>query len=175
MFPLHVKNGFYLGISCIGATVGLYLIGIEVMLLLKLYVMFGLYIFWMRRSVKERLDLGGDLTRNNLFESAWMTFILGITMSILFMHLFANFGDTNIIEVTKALNQKSHDVLAARFEISPERLEEMESDPTYRNPYGLRAFASLLPLYFILPGALIAFVIATVYKSKINTKPIEQA
>jgi hypothetical protein len=174
MFPHHIKNGFYLGLSCVVGTFILYLIGIDVMLLFRSYLLLALYIFWMRRSVKDKLAERGDLTRQGLFASAWMTFVLGVTISVMFINLLANYGDQNIIFETKRISAESNKLVSSVMNISPQKMEEIESQPTFINPYGLRAFATMLPLFFILPGALIAMIMSFAFRSQIAPPSIPQ-
>ncbi len=160
----HVRNGLFLGLSCIAITLVLYFIGIESMLAFRGIIIFGLYIYWMRRALKETIALGGTLDNSALFRAPWLTFVLGVTISLTFYYLFANYGDPSIISTTLEVASNVQGQMASLFNLSEDQIADIEQQAAFRNPYGLAAFAANLPGYFVVPGAIIAFIMSRFIK-----------
>jgi Ca2+/Na+ antiporter len=161
----HIRNGFLMGISCIVATLFLYFVSIYLMLGMRLLVLFCLYIYWMRQAVKEtNVNAQHPFIKQELFKTAWLTFILGITISMVFMHIFANYIDPNIITLTQQVSVQSQNDVANIFNLSAEKLKEVQESVAYTNPYSLRLFATQLPSFFVIPGAILAFAISRIVK-----------
>jgi zinc transporter ZupT len=162
---IHIKSGLGLGISCIVAIVLLYLTGITTLLTMRLYVVFALYIYWMRNAIKEQIRLAiVDLTSRQKFWTAWLTFILGVTISMSFMHVLATYIDPSILEIDKEIRTVAHEQMKAMFDFSSERAKAAIEQAESTDPFSLKSLASLLPSYFILPGALLALIMSRVIR-----------
>lgn len=167
----HLRNGLYLGLSGCAITILLYIIDIKIMLELRPLLLLGLYIYWMRKAVTETVATVEEYTKIS-FRNAWLCFVLGITISMGFMHLLASFIDTSILDITKAISKQSQEMVGKMLNSSDEMIEQTMNSPAVTNPYSLRVFALLLPAYFIVPGALLAFIFSRSVKQRLFNENI---
>jgi hypothetical protein len=162
----HLRNGLYLGLSGIIVTCILYFLDIKLMILMRPYAFLALYIYWMRKSVLETKCLSEDFQRS-AFRNAWLTFILGISLALGFVHFFASIIDPSITETQIEISKNSLNGLGKVLGYDENTIEEMKSSQSANKPFSLRNLGLLLPAYFIIPGALLALILSRTVRQRL--------
>lgn len=167
MQKIVLSKGGILGILLVVYTFGMYFINSELLSkwwLTSLPILF--YIFFMTDAVKAfKSQNDGYATFGQALLTAWLTGIIGGTISMLFTYLLFNVIDPSLMEM---MQQKSLEMVESfAGNLSEEEYDKMLEQMEKQNPYSISGQAiGWLTGSFV--GLIIALIIAAITKNEQN-------
>lgn len=160
-----VRFGLIAGGLQIGVCLILYFINKDYYLSFGAPSEYIVFIYFMVLATQaQKKDLNGFISLNEAFKSAWLTYILAVSLSTIFTLILFNYVDTDLAAYYKKMQLEAFDKAADMFKISENDKKTQKDVLESAEPYGLNTVAFNLPFSFILPGALLAIIIAAFLK-----------
>ena len=157
-----VKWGLYLGIASIASLLIFYIANPELIFSYNSYLGFVLTIIFLVMACKEqRTNLGGYSAFGEMFKTAFITFLIGSIIGIVFQYIFMNFVDPGLIEMHREISMEAVEKMGSfigeeGMEAAREKIEE--SNPVSIGNMGIGF------LFSLVIGAIFAAIIGAIMK-----------
>lgn len=160
-----IRFGLMAGGLQIGLCIILYFINKDYYLSFGLFSEYIIFIYFMVLAVQsQKKDLNGFISINAAFRHAWLTYVLAVSITTVFTFVLFNYLDTDLATYFKKIQLETFDNIADMLKISEaDKLAQKEVIEN-EEPFGIKTFAFKLPSSFILPGALLAIIIAAILR-----------
>jgi hypothetical protein len=160
-----IRFGFIAGILQVCISLVLYFINKDYFLTYGSLIQYIIFIYCMVLATQaHKKDLNGFIILSEAFRPAWLTFILAATIVSIFTFVLMNYIDPDLSTYFKELQleafEKASDLLKLSDTDKAAQMEVMKNS----EPYGIKSLAFNLPFSFIIPGALLALIIAAIIK-----------
>ncbi len=164
-----IRNGIIAGIGAAAISLLFYIVNARMVFSLASWVTTALFIVMMVRSVRSHRHSVEYLSFSEALKPAFVTYVLGNLLYIIFYFVLLNFIDPSLLDMQKEIAMEAMEKFSGimgedNFEIAMEELENRDWS------YGIGTAAWTFAWGLIFPGFIICLIIAAVMKDR---KPID--
>ena len=154
-----------MGLLCIVLTLVFYFINPAFMVSWGSWISYAVILYFMYKTIMDiRNDSGGFITLGDAFKNSWIASIIGLSVSSLFSYVLINYIDPSLLDIIREEQVKALEKMGEWFSIPEEELQTQISAIEDTNPFSAAKFFMGLLISFILPGSLIALIMAAIFK-----------
>lgn len=168
MENLIIRNGVTAGIVAIFISLGFYFMSPFLMAAYYTIILFGVSSIYMYKSSKvvKYQVLNGQMSFSQAFKSSWLVFVFSSTIMISFVYLVISYISPNVIPQVQEAKLADIDYMENLSFVSEEQLDTQRDYITSSSPFSLREWGVELPTLFLFLGAVIALILALIFKTK---------
>ena len=161
-----IKFGLYYALINILYSLIVYFINPDLLLNVKVGLIMSYLIpiiFMFLAAKAERNQNNGSLSFGEGFKTAFLTWMVGTFLSIMFGYVLYNFIDPSLLDAAKEQAIEMSQGVAEKFGAPEEALSQMEEDMADTNPMSISTV--MIGWFFnLIAGAIIAVIIGAVTK-----------
>jgi hypothetical protein len=160
-----IRFGLIAGGLQMGIVLILYFVNKDYYLSFGSLIEYIVFIYFMVLATQaQKKDFNGFISLTEAFKPAWLTYILAASLTTIFTFILLNYIDPDLAAYLKKMQIEAFDKAADLLKLSEADKMAQKELLESAEPYGLKTLAFNLPFSFILPGALLALIIAAFLK-----------
>ena len=163
-----IRNGILFGMAAVSLNLIFYFTSPKFMMGFGSWLIYLMGLYFMVMAVQSfKTQNEGYISLAEAFKAAWLTFVIGITMSGIFSFVLYNYIDIDLLDMLRESQIEALQKMAAMLNMDAAAVESAKIKIEDQNPFSLKSFALAMPVSYLFPGAIFAIIIAAVLK-KVN-------
>ena len=159
-----VKWGVYLAIASIALLLIFYLVDPALIFSANTYVSIVVTIVMLVMACREsKMNSGGFASFGQMFQTAFLTWVIGSVIGVIFQYVLMNFIDPGLIELQKEISMEAIEKMSGL--LGEEGMEAAIESIEESNPVSAGKMAIGMVIMMI-PGAIVAAIIGAIMQKK---------